>query len=801
MITVCLSSQVEFWDHARSHIKDDKILQCPKCPFVTEYKHHLEYHLRNHFGSKPFRCNKCNYACVNKSMLNSHMKSHTNVYQYRCADCTYATKYCHSLKLHLRKYNHHPATVLNADGSLPVDGSGDFELVSKRGPPRGPRGPRREGIPGVKMPPSPPMSIATSAAAAAAAAMMLPQGRPPPSPNGGGHSPLNSAMLGPASFWAMMGQHQHQQAAMAISQHNPNGLQMVPPPLIPISGITPLDIRLPHSMDNQVNHSGIPPHQMAPAQLASPGRSGSSPLKPAGASPMQFHCNFCGFPADTQSTLTQHMLKVHAVENQDLFNMFGIHAESLADESTVGGAPPVAKSVSYKHETSPPNVSEAWAAMMQSVSGNGGDLAVTSAVPTQATCHGMVLPPPDGGIYAMSATSGSDVSRAGLMTGVDLVPRVSGQTPNNPRRARPECPLDLTKRRSDGEEDDDMMPRSIPGIKRKIDGDGNSNMSTTDTVTDLATPTLPRKRSRKGKAYKLDTLSLKMQEQYEDSPPDGDLEDEEASNQSAPNYMSSAGTYRSTSVITDGKNSTCRPAFPMLHPDNATFGSYHHEATPRAGRHIVDFLDGGLNMREMTKMATGRLDHDDSLMRPRSKSIGDIGRFSRGALLQPNCVVDPSSAYSLGMSRRKLFMIQQMEHQICHEQSNPGETTTTTPLAAPAMPALAAMATPTAVSVPATLSAPVATSTPTVMPVEEKKTKPTPAPPASDSSGSARKDGSGSQHTYECSHCEIMFRNCVMYTMHMGYHGYHNPLKCNMCGYESKDQLDFFLHIARVAHE
>ena len=689
--------------------------------------------------------------------------------------------------------------MLNADGSLPVDGSGDFELVSKRGPPRGPRGPRREGVLGAKMPPSPPMSIATTAAAAAAAAMMLPQGRPPPSPNaGGGHSPLNSAMLGPASFWAMMGQHQHQQAAaLAISQHNPNGLQMVPPPLIPISGITPLDIRLPHSMDNQVNHSGIPQHQMAPSQRASPGRSGASPLKPAGASPMQFHCNFCGFPADTQSTLTQHMLKVHAVENQDLFNMFGIHAESLADEAT--GAPPVAKSVSYKHENSPPNVSEAWANMMQSVSGNGGELAVTSAVPTLATCHGMVLPPPDGGIYAMSTTLASDVARAGLMTGVDSVPRVYNQTPSKPRRPRPECPLDLTKqRRSDGEEDDDMMlPRSSPGVKRKSDADGsneNSNMSVTDAVADLAMPTPPRKRSRKGKAYKLDTLSLKMQEQYEDSPPDGDLEDDEASNQSAPNYM--ASTYRSTSVITDGKNSS-QPTFPMLHPDDATFGSYHHEASPR--RHIVDFLEGGLNMREMNRMAGGRMDHDDGLMRPRSKSIGDIGRFSRGAahMQPPNCVVDPSSAYSLGMSRRKLFMIQQMEHQISHEQSDP-----TTSLAAPAMPTLAAaMAAPTVVPVPATPPAPVATSTPIVVPPEEKKSKPTPTPPASSSSGSAKKDGSASQHTYECAHCEIMFRNCVMYTMHMGYHGYHNPLKCKMCGYESKDQLDFFLHIARVAHE
>nr|XP_053655677.1 protein hunchback-like [Cherax quadricarinatus] len=107
----------DFWEHARSHIKSEKLLACSKCPFVTEYKHHLEYHLRNHFGSKPFKCNKCKYSCVNKSMLNSHMKSHSNIYQYRCSDCTYATKYCHSLKLHLRKYGHNPAMVLNPDGT------------------------------------------------------------------------------------------------------------------------------------------------------------------------------------------------------------------------------------------------------------------------------------------------------------------------------------------------------------------------------------------------------------------------------------------------------------------------------------------------------------------------------------------------------------------------------------------------------------------------------------------------------------------------------------------------------------
>ena len=113
----------DFWKHTRQHIKPEKMLTCPKCPFVTEYKHHLEYHLRNHFGAKPHKCPSCNYSCVNKSMLNSHMKSHTTLYQYRCAECNYATKYCHSLKLHLRKYGHKPDMVLNADGTpnpLPI---------------------------------------------------------------------------------------------------------------------------------------------------------------------------------------------------------------------------------------------------------------------------------------------------------------------------------------------------------------------------------------------------------------------------------------------------------------------------------------------------------------------------------------------------------------------------------------------------------------------------------------------------------------------------------------------------------
>ena len=71
-------------------------------------------------------------------MLNSHMKSHTGIYQYRCASCSYATKYCHSLKLHLKKYEHTPASILNLDGTVEHDTSS--LLTMKRTGPRSDKG-------------------------------------------------------------------------------------------------------------------------------------------------------------------------------------------------------------------------------------------------------------------------------------------------------------------------------------------------------------------------------------------------------------------------------------------------------------------------------------------------------------------------------------------------------------------------------------------------------------------------------------------------------------------------------------
>jgi hypothetical protein len=55
-------SKKESWAHAKTHIPKQKQLTCQLCDFVTEYKHHLEYHYRNHNGQKPFKCSTCAYS-------------------------------------------------------------------------------------------------------------------------------------------------------------------------------------------------------------------------------------------------------------------------------------------------------------------------------------------------------------------------------------------------------------------------------------------------------------------------------------------------------------------------------------------------------------------------------------------------------------------------------------------------------------------------------------------------------------------------------------------------------------------
>ncbi|XP_069790054.1 zinc finger protein Helios isoform X6 [Narcine bancroftii] len=53
---------------------------------------------------------------------------------------------------------------------------------------------------------------------------------------------------------------------------------------------------------------------------------------------------------------------------------------------------------------------------------------------------------------------------------------------------------------------------------------------------------------------------------------------------------------------------------------------------------------------------------------------------------------------------------------------------------------------------------------------------------------------------FKCEHCRVLFLDHVMYTIHMGCHGFRDPFECNICGYRSQDRYEFSSHIVRGEH-
>ncbi|KAI3380976.1 hypothetical protein SNEBB_010348 [Seison nebaliae] len=98
----------EYYSHIREHIPKEKQLSCTICQFVTEYKHHLYYHMSGHFNWKPFTCKQCDYHCINAAMLKSHMKCHLKGYQMKCGTCLLNFTKPQELINHLKHENHSP---------------------------------------------------------------------------------------------------------------------------------------------------------------------------------------------------------------------------------------------------------------------------------------------------------------------------------------------------------------------------------------------------------------------------------------------------------------------------------------------------------------------------------------------------------------------------------------------------------------------------------------------------------------------------------------------------------------------
>ncbi|XP_046885175.1 zinc finger protein Pegasus [Hypomesus transpacificus] len=57
------------------------------------------------------------------------------------------------------------------------------------------------------------------------------------------------------------------------------------------------------------------------------------------------------------------------------------------------------------------------------------------------------------------------------------------------------------------------------------------------------------------------------------------------------------------------------------------------------------------------------------------------------------------------------------------------------------------------------------------------------------------------QMLHHCQHCDIYFPDNILYTIHMGCHGYENPFQCNICGHRCRSKYDFACHFARGQHK
>uniref|UniRef100_A0A667WHH1 IKAROS family zinc finger 4 n=1 Tax=Myripristis murdjan TaxID=586833 RepID=A0A667WHH1_9TELE len=55
--------------------------------------------------------------------------------------------------------------------------------------------------------------------------------------------------------------------------------------------------------------------------------------------------------------------------------------------------------------------------------------------------------------------------------------------------------------------------------------------------------------------------------------------------------------------------------------------------------------------------------------------------------------------------------------------------------------------------------------------------------------------------SFPCPHCRIIFLDHVMFTIHMGCHGFRQPFECNICGHRSQDRYEFSSHISRGEHQ
>ena len=559
----------------------------------------------------------------------------------------------------------------------------------------------------------------------------------------------------------------------------------------------------------------------------------SPPATSLGANP--YKCNFCGFVGNNREVLTAHIVKAHASDNQDLFSMFGISSEALLEENQK-------RMDALKSPLRSPRMFNPHLQLTP------GSLKIKTEVPDEVSkssphskqelfpekSHGpskdrdhMPLPP-------FSFTNGKMLPQETKDEGIDILKQMtlkfgSGPVDLKTSQAMPmdlkggrsvDSPLDLTKPRYTppnmySQQLDSITNNQENQDSRNDDAEHSSGENSTYSNSAPSPTQNPRKRSRKGKAFKLDTLCLKLQEKQANSNyPSGEESNDDVYSPEPQDFVD---------------NDEEKEEYYHKQREN---GEYVYKELEENGEHNVDdrknddkmndnegqsgeMIDGEIIDMEEEKLNEKDISADDNTeAEVEFKKVREsLSMLNNESEEQNDLVIDESPESDNDnvndneeVDKTEKPGDEKIRDEIGESQLNGlnGVDMTYYNKRKPMNPAIQR-----GVDIAwKMLNNPF---------INEKDIQNGLAKygnmkyfgdqleenlgrdPPSESS-TPEKTEEDDNPDYMCPHCKIAFGDCIMYTMHMGYHGYQDPYKCNMCGDICKDRVEFFLHIARAAH-
>ena len=99
------TKQSRLQSHIDSIHKDIRKFSCPHCDKAFKAKPHLENHLLQHTGGRPWQCKECGDSFRHKLSMISHMRTHSDCRPYVCDTCGKSFRDNSTLKAHSRVHS------------------------------------------------------------------------------------------------------------------------------------------------------------------------------------------------------------------------------------------------------------------------------------------------------------------------------------------------------------------------------------------------------------------------------------------------------------------------------------------------------------------------------------------------------------------------------------------------------------------------------------------------------------------------------------------------------------------------